>query len=240
MLADLSALELGRLRISVGYGSHKKGRLLSPVEVAELIRRVCDAGISREVCAKAINLDKSSIGRFLRILDLPVDLQHLVTWGANKDSIGFSSATQLARFKNAEDQRSVARSILVDGLNSKEIQQVAQLQSRSGKEIDDCLKEVLGMRPVIEKRHLFIGTIDDQDVKDVLSSLTQLQRDIILQSGIKELNLTEVSARLGKHLFTLVGSDNFGATIREVGADNLEEQMRNQIRKGINNVQHTG
>ena len=30
MLTGLNALELGRLRMSVGYGTHKKGRWYSP------------------------------------------------------------------------------------------------------------------------------------------------------------------------------------------------------------------
>ena len=130
MLADLSALELGRLQMSVGYGTHKKGRPLSPIEVGKLIRRVKESGVSTEDCAKAINLDKSGIGRFLRILDLPEDVQHLVSWGTQKESIGFSAAAQLGRFKDAEDQHAVVDAILSEGLNSKEIGQVAQLKIR--------------------------------------------------------------------------------------------------------------
>ncbi len=235
MLADLSALELGRLRMSVGYGTHKKGRPLSPVEVGKLIRQAKEAGISTEDCAKAINLDKTSIGRFLRILDLPEDVQHLVSWGAQKDSIGFSVAAQLARFEDTEDQHAVIETILTDGLSRKEIEQVLQLKSRSGRKIDECLKEVLGMRPVIEKRHVFIGMIDDQDLDVTLSGLTQAQRDSILQSSIQALGLAEVSGRLGKNILTLVGSHSLGTYIKNIGADNLEAQLIAQIQKGINN-----
>ena len=236
MLADLSALELGRLRMSVGYGTHKKGRPLSPIEVGKLIRRVKEAGVSTEDCAKAINLDKSGIGRFLRILDLPENVQHLVSWGTQKDSIGFSAATQLARVKDTEDQHAVVRSILSEGLNSKEIEQVVQLRTRSGREISKCLKEILGMRPIIEKRHVFIGTIKNQDIKSVLADLTQAERDSILQSSIVALDLAEVSGRLGESLFTLVGSNSLDVVIRNIGAENLEAQLRAQIQKGVNNV----
>ena len=236
MLADLSALELGRLRMSVGYGTHKKGRPLSPIEVGKLIRRVKEAGVSTEDCAKAINLDKSGIGRFLRILDLPENVQHLVSWGTQKDSVGFSAATQLVRVKDTEDQHAVVRSILSEGLNSKEIEQVVQLRTRSGREISKCLKEILGMRPVIEKRHVFIGTIKNQDIKSVLADLTQEERDSILQSSIVALDLAEVSGRLGESLFTLVGSNSLDVVIRNIGAENLEAQLRAQIQKGVNNV----
>ncbi|MXZ13390.1 MAG: hypothetical protein F4Y78_05220 [Candidatus Dadabacteria bacterium] len=222
--------------MSVGYGTHKKGRLLSPIEVGKLIRRIKEAGVSTEDCAKAINLDKSGIGRFLRILDLPEDVQHLISWGTQKDSIGFSAATQLVRFKDAEDQHAVVKSILSEGLNSKEIGQVAQLRIRSGRGISECLKEILDMRPVIEKRHVFIGTIENQDVESILADLTQAERDSILQSSIVALNLGEVSGRLGKSLFTLVGSNSLDIAIRNMGPDNLEEQLIAQIQKGANNV----
>lgn len=236
MLAGLSTLELGRLRMSVGYGTHKKGRPLSPVEVGKLICRVKEAGVSTDDCAKTINLDKSGVGRFLRILDLPEDIQHLVSWGGQKGFISFSAATQLMRFEDAEEQRVVVRSILSDGLNSKEIGQVAQLRTRSGREISECLKEILNMRPIIEKRHVFIGTIDDQNVTSILADLTQAERDSILQSSIVALDLGGVLGRLGKSLFTLVGSDSLDIAIQSIGPDNLEEQFLAQIRKSINNA----
>ena len=240
MLADLSTLELGRLRMSVGYGTHKEGRPLSPVEVGKLIRRAKDSGISTEECAKEIGLDKSGIGRFLRILDLPEDIQHLVSWGAKKGGIGFSAATQLARLEDAEDRYVVVDSILTKGLNSKEIQQIVQLKTRSGREVNECLKEVLGMRPMIEKRHVFIGTIENQDVKSVLADLTQAERDVVLKSSIVALRLGDVSGRLGKRIFTLVGSDSLDVAIQSIGPDNLEEQLIAQIQKVASNVRVSG
>jgi len=49
MLADLTALELGYLRMSVGYGTHKKGRPLSPVEVGKLIQRVKNRAFQQRI-----------------------------------------------------------------------------------------------------------------------------------------------------------------------------------------------
>ena len=122
MLAGLSALELGRLRMSVGYGTHKKGRPLSPIEVGLLLQRARSEGVSLEECAKAIQLDGTGhIGRFLRILDLPNDIQHLVDWGSGKNFIGFTSAVELAKLKDATAQRAVAQALLSNGLSSKEV-----------------------------------------------------------------------------------------------------------------------
>ena len=101
MLKGLNALELGRLRISLGYGTHKKGRPLSPIEVGALLRRACDAGQSLSECARVIRIHESGLARFLRVLELPADLQHLVGWGGSGDMIGFSCAAELVRIGGA-------------------------------------------------------------------------------------------------------------------------------------------
>ena len=148
MLGNLNNHELGRLRMSIGYGTHKKGRPLSPIEVGLLLRRARNSGISLEECARKINLSGTShINRFLRILDLPEEIRHLVSWGNGKGVIGFSASFELTNIVDEADQCIVARSILEDRLNSKEVRQVAQLRKRSKKPINDCLNEILNMRP---------------------------------------------------------------------------------------------
>ena len=237
MLAGLSALELGRLRMSVGYGTHKKGRPLSPIEVGLILRSARDEGISLRDCADAIGLDGTGhIGRFLRILDLPDDLQHLVNWGSGRDDIGFSSAVELVKLRDADDQHAVARSILADGLNSKEVRQIGQLRIRSGRTIDACIKEVLGMRPIVKRRYVFIGSVIDQNVEDALIKLTQAERDSILDSGIKLLNLQGASGRLGKRFFTLIGDERFDASMESLGKENIEAWLRNHILETVENA----
>lgn len=237
MLAGLSALELGRLRMSVGYGTHKKGRPLSPIEVGLILRSARDEGISLRDCANAIGLDGTGhIGRFLRILDLPDDLQHLVNWGSGKDAIGFSSAVELVKLRDADDQRTLAGSILSDGLNSKEVRQIGQLRTRSGRAIEACIKEILGMRPTIERRYVFIGSITDQNVEDALIKLTQAERDSILESGIKLLNLRGASGRLGKRFFTLVGDEHFDASMKSIGKESIEARLRTHISETLENA----
>lgn len=237
MLTGLSALELGRLRMSVGYGTHKKGRPLSPIEVGSLLRQARDEGVSLRDCASAINLNGTGhIGRFLRILNLPHDLQYLVDWGSGKDAIGFSSAVELTRLPDADEQRIVARSILADGLNSKEVRQVVQLRMRSGRTIGKCLKEILGMRTTIERRYVFIGSVVDQNVEKALIELTQAERDSILESGIEHLGLQGGTGRLGKRFFTLVGDEHFNTSMRSIGKESIEPRLRTHIAKAVKNV----
>ena len=236
MLAGLSALELGRLRMSVGYGTHKKGRPLSPVEVGSLLRKARSEGVSLEECAKAIQLDGTShIGRFLRILDLPDDIRHLIDWGSGKNFVGFTSAVELTKLKDTGDQRTVIRAVLSDGFNSKELRQVVQLRERSGRAIEACLEEVLDMRPKIEKRHVFIGSVAMENVK-ALGSLTQAVRDTILASGIESIGLRNATGRLGPRFFTLVGDETFDASMRKISKENIEARLQSHISEAVENA----
>ena len=238
MLDGLEPLELGRLRMSVGYGTHKKGRPLGPIEVGMLLRKARDAGVSLSDCARAINLSGTGhIGRFLRILELPHDLHHLISWGSPTDAIGFSRAVELAKLEHVDDQRVLANSILSDGLNSKEVRHVGQLRKRSGRKIEACVQEILGMRPTIERRYVFIGSVAEYDITCALSKFTQGERDSILASCMKLLNLENTSGRLGKRLFTLVGDERFDASMKRIGKGRIEERLRTLIREAVENAQ---
>ena len=236
MLAGLSALELGRLRMSVGYGTHKKGRPLSPIEVGSLLQKARSEGVSLEKCAKAIQLDGiGHIGRFVRILDLPSDIRHLIDWGSGKRFIGFTSAVELVKLKDKSDQRTVAETLLSNGLSSKEVRQIVQLRGRSGRPIKACVREVLDMRPKIEKRFVFVGSVAS-DSLEALEGLTQTVRDSILASGIEDMGLRNATGRLGPRFFTLVGNERFDASMREIGKENIEARLRAHISEAIENA----
>lgn len=232
MLAGLSALELGRLRMSVGYGTHKTGRPLSPVEVGALLHKARIHGASLADCADAVQLHDTGILRFLRILELPSDLQHLIDWGSGKDFVGFSAAVETTKLTDADDQRAVAAAILASSLNSKEVRQVTQLRQRSGRSIEKCVREVLGMRPTVVKRYVFIGSVASESVEE-LRALGQSVRDAILTAGVGKVGLVGATGRLGVRFFTLVGDERFNASLREVGKETIEAQLRTHISRAV-------
>lgn len=241
MLPGLNGLEIGRLRMSVGYGTHKKGRPLSPVEVGKLLRQAQDAGASLEGCAKCLKLSGTSqLSRFLRIFDLPPDLRHLVSWGRSADSIGFTTAVELVRVTDPDDQRAIATAVLEQGLKTDEVRQVAQIRRRSKKPIQKCLTEVLGMRPTVERRYLFIGAVGDGDLEAALAEMTQAERNVLLNSGLEALGLTGASGRLGEQLFTLVGDEHLNSRLRGEGRTAIEARLRAHIAKKVGNVQRNG
>ena len=230
MLPGLSSLEVARLQMSVGYGTHKRGRPLSPVEVGRLLRRTQSAGASLQDCAEFLKLSKDQTSRFLRVLELPEDLMHLVEFGRSADSkIGFTTAVQLARMTDRESQRVVASAILEQELQTDELRQVIQLQKRSRRSMKECLKEVIAMRPTVERHYVFIGAVGEERVETILAEMAQSERDALLRSGIDALDLQGTSGRLGEKIFTLVGDERLNGALISQGEDTIEVRLRTNI-----------
>lgn len=230
MLPGLSSLDIGRVRMSVGYGTHKKGRPLSPVEVGRLLRRAQSAGASLQDCAEFLKLSKDQASRFVRVSELPADLRHLVEFGRSADSkIGFTTAVQLARMSDREDQSAVATAILEQGLQTDEVRQVIQLQKRSGRAMKECLQEVIAMRPTVERHYVFIGTVGNEGAEAVLAKMSQSERDALLRFGIVALDLQGTSGRLGEKLFTLVGDERLNGALISQGKETIEARLRANI-----------
>ena len=218
--------------MSVGYGRHQRGRPLYPVECGRLFRRAEREGASRAESASKVRLDASGVGRFLRLLDLPPEVQDWVDWGRG-DFVGFSSASELVRLRDHKDRRLVADAILSDRLTSKEVRQVVQLRDRSRRDVPDCVQEVVGMRPVVEKRYVFMGAVVDEDVVAALGNLAQSERDEILAGGIEAVGIRGASGRLGTRIFTLVGGEDFGESMAQVGRGSIEGLVRAHLLERI-------
>ena len=229
MLPGLSGIEIGRLRMSVGYGTHKRGRPLSPVEVGTLLRRAQSAGASLQDCAKCLMISDSQASRFLSVLELPADIKHLVAFGRSSDSIGFTTAVQLARVNDPDDQRVLATAVLEQGLQMDEVRQVIQLRQRSGRTIEECLQEVLAMRPTVSRHYVFIGAVADRKVEAILGQMQQAERDVFLRSSLEALDLQEASGRLGEKFFTLVGDECLNGKLAKQGKGIIETRLRQHL-----------
>ena len=239
-LLGLDPLELGRLRMSVGYGTHRKGRPLSPIEVATLISKARAKGVSLTNCAKALQLNGTGhIGRFVRLLALPRDLRHLIDWGSGTDFIGFSAAVELASLRDEDDQHAMARAIMANALKSKEVRQVIQLRKRSGRTISACVREVVGMRPIVEKRYVLIGAVAPGS-SEALAMLTQSARNRILAVAVEKLGIRNAKGRLGLKVFTLVGDEAFNAEMGRLGGERIEETIRTHVSEAVVDVRSRG
>lgn len=202
---------------------------MSPVEVGSAIRMALRGGANIHECAAELNFKGTGhIGRFVRILKLPEDLRHLVDWGAGRGVISFTAAVELVSLVDEADQRAVADAILTRGLTSKEVRQAAQLRRRTRQPIESCISGALRMRPVVDRRYVFLGSVGDT-CGTKLAGMSQDNRNRILAAAIEELGMSGAVGRLGVRFFTLVGGDDFHTAMNRIGKQVLERKMRSII-----------
>jgi hypothetical protein len=166
------------------------------------------------------------VSRFLRLRKLPPDVSHLVDWGSGSGTVGFSSAAEIARLDSPGDQEDVVQAVLTNRLSGSEVRQIVQLRKRAARPIQDCINEVVGMRPKIEKRFVYVGVVADATAKERLTTMTQQQRDQLLALVLRTAfpAVKPAIARLGTDRFTLVGKDDLGTVISSKG-DQLQEAV---------------
>ena len=225
----LSPQERQGLLLSVG--THRGERLLSPVEVATLFAKLIAGGGKMGDCARAARLEGTTIvSRFLRLLTLPESVRHLVTWGSRPGTIGFSVGAELARLDDEVEEEEVVRGVLTYRLSGSEVRQVVQLRKRSKRSAEECVNEVVGMRPRVEKRYVYVGAVTNAALKTSLGFMSQEQRDELLGGAIKGiLAVKDLGvARLGTGQFTLVGGADFGEAMNQ-RKDSLEREVNDAL-----------
>ena len=234
MTTGWSGEELARLRMSVGYGGHKKGRPLSPIEVGRTIQRALDRQATLKDCADALQLKGTGhIGRFLRILRLPEDIYHDIVWGVRPDAIGFTVAVEMTSVKEQDDQLAIANAVRANGLTSKEVRQVAQLLRRqTEKDVEWCIASVLAMRNVLVKRYALLGSVSSVCGRK-LSQQTQRNRDELLMAALDAIGLRNAEGRLGTKMFTLTGDASFNHEMNKIGKEDIEKKIDQYIRQHV-------
>ena len=230
-LKGLTPEERKLLLISVG--THRGKRALCPVEVAKLLRKAVESGTSLADCAAGVQMSTSQVSRFLSLLRIPSELQYLISFGHAPGSLGFSAAFELSRLDDAADQRHAVQAVLVHSLNSSEVRQLVQARVRSRKSMDECVATVLKMRPHVEVRHVFIGSVLRDDIRARLQRLSQERRNEILQDILKKrFKVLHATGRLGAERFTLIGGEELG-TVVKAGKDEFEEQVNAELCGGL-------
>jgi hypothetical protein len=234
MLPGLTSNEYKSLILSVG--THRGKRRVSPVEAAVLFDKAQRAGASLVDCAKAMQLSGPTwIGRFLNLLRLPEDVRHLVDWGRGPGAVTFTSATEIARLDEADDKRAAVEAAIAHSLSSSEVRQLVQLRKRSGRTMADCIEGVLKMRPQVEVRHVFIGSVVEA-LRDRLRSLGQYERDELFAGVVRNaFGGLRPSGRLGVERFTLVGGKEFSGAVA-AKEDVLEREINEAIAAGLAGV----
>ena len=213
MLPGLTIDEERDLVLSIG--THFGKRRLSPIEAAKLFRKALASGASTKMCAQAVGLaGPSMISRFTQLLKLSPKISYMVDWGQRglmSSMISFASAWRLAELSELE-QELVTPQVIANQMNKEEVRQLIQLRKRSQKNINECVNDVLRMRPTITKRYVFLGAIMEASLRMRLGEMCQIERDEIFASVIDELwgKLPNTTMHLGAESFT-VATDERGA-----------------------------
>jgi len=230
MAADmLSPTERQRLLLSVG--THRGQRPLSPGEVASLFSKILEAGGTLSDCAEAASLEGTTwVSRFLRLLSLPASVRHLIDWGGNEGAVTFSSGAEIARLNDDEEEEALVQGVLTHQLSGSEVRQVVQLRKRSRRPLKDCLDEVVGMRPRVEKRYVYVGAITLSELKSKLHLMTQNDRDTLLRTVVHDAlgSARPALSKLGASTFTLVGDADFGENMNK-----KKETLEKEINDGL-------
>jgi hypothetical protein len=219
VITGLAREQIRDLILSVG--THQDVRALTPVEVATYFQTALDAGASREEIAEACLLEPTTamIGRFLKLLDLAHDIQHLVVFGTRADSLSFTQAMEIARLSDLATQSALANAVLENGLSKDEVRAICQLLERSEHEVEEAVDQIVKLRLQIDRYFVLMGSIQETGAREFLKSKTQLERDEILVAALNELAFEG-----GGHL----GVDRFTVSTRtepSLGAAKLESEI---------------
>lgn len=234
-MKGLSSKEIRDLVLSVGR--QKSTRPLLPVEVAQFIQRALDAGEKRTDIADRLYLeDPSIVGRFIRLLSLPLQVQQLIGWGSASTTVSFTAASIIARLKSSQEQTDLAKAVLENQFNKSEIIQIVQIRQRSGNSLESCIKGILNQRPVIERRHVIIGELQSKKLKDKIRQISQLERNNLLQSTLERTTpgIPSLGTTLSERFFLLVGDDKFHSAITSL-PDGFEKSITEHLIRELGN-----
>jgi hypothetical protein len=209
-------------KLLLSVGSHKAIRLLSPVEVAEAVQASLDAGSTLQQVAEFLHLEGTSVlTKFVRLLRLSPDVRHLVDWGKSESTIGFTAASEVARLDNPDEQMQLCQAGLQHQLGSAEMKQILQLHQRSGRSIEDCVAEILRLRPHVQRIHVFLGEVTSPELRQRLAAISQADRDTAMRSAVISAfpGLARFGCRLGSERFTITGDDGVSTELAQGGKD---------------------
>lgn len=215
----------------LSVGTHRKKRILTPIEVAEAIVQLRDSGMSTDDIRELLMLkDNTVIFNFERLLKLSPEIQHLIDWGQGTSTIAFSSASEIAKLKDFSEQKLITDYIIKERLTKKEVVQIIQSKKRSNKPLIICIEDAINLRPKIERKFVYIGVIINKNLLLILQNKSQLQRDLYFKEALDNEIPKSIQweGRLGKDRFTLVGSEDFAIIIQKM-TPGFEEKINSLL-----------
>jgi hypothetical protein len=145
------------------------------------------------------------VSRFLRVLKLPSDVLRIVGWGQSSKTIPFTSASEISRLKHSGDQVDLAVAALASDLTTSEVKAIVQMKLRSAESIHSCIEAITRLRSATIRRHVIMGAITNENLKNHLAALSQNQRDHLLALALEEVLSSDgnIAGKLSHERFTL-------------------------------------
>ena len=160
---------------------------LNPIEKARGFKQLIeDYNLTQEEAAKRIGKDRSTVANFIRLLDLPEVVQHVVSRG----TISMGHARALLSLPHASTQQALALRIENEGLSVRETERIVAKARPSGKkpgraaptpkdphirDLEDRIRELLGTKVAIEyhagKGKLTVFFHSDSDLQHFLDAV---------------------------------------------------------------------
>ena len=152
-------------------------RPLTPIEVSKGISEFKkELNGDYDELSKRLGVSKDIIKDFEELLSLPAEIQDTIAFGTSKSDSGklsFTTAAIIAELKDSEDMLKVGLAVLSfpRPITKTEVDNIVSLKRRnSEKSIEDCIAEIVKMRPNIVRHYLFVSSLDE----DIRKQLTQL------------------------------------------------------------------
>jgi hypothetical protein len=220
--------EWKNLILSVGKLNIRK---LTPVEVALLIQKAIDEGMTRkEIAERCMLADSTMLGKFLNLLKLDSQYWHLIDWSSDS-IIALTSAQKVAQHDRII-QNQILESIMKYEFNKLEVDSLGQRIKRSGLSIEECINEARNKRygpPVL--CYVVLGTFSKQ-TQDVLSKLTQYEKDQVVDNYFKQ-NYCEYLLKIKSKVtgFTIIISEKSVNEIISKDLNKIEKELNEFICK---------
>lgn len=235
-MIELPGLTRGEQReLLLSVGTHRGERPLSPLEVAQYMRRALNQGTDRGRIAKATHLSgPSMVGRFLRLLELHPVVQTMVDWGSGAARLAFTSASEIGRFVPPSEQQRIAEAITSHGMTSSEVKEVSQIVRRAEVTADEGVERVLARRPEIVRRYVSIGRLPS-GLRKIFEEKSQRDRDEHFALATEGLFSEGVvaDARLGPEYFVISGGEDLQEELRAL-PDGFENEIARALARTVN------
>ncbi|HAM45054.1 MAG TPA: hypothetical protein DCM67_08560 [Propionibacteriaceae bacterium] len=235
MIPGLSAQEAQQLLRSIG--THRTGRVLSPLEVGRALAKALASGATRAELATQLQVGSTQLAAFLNLTRLTDEVGQLAEWGGSSHSgVAFSSAALLAVLP-PNDQCVAATAILEHQLSWKEVVQLTQISVRSRRAISACISDVLRLRPKVERRYVFLGALKGDNLLTQIGAVSPVDRDRFAHTAVAEVIRRKdgFHVHLGTTRFSIVSSfdivkaSGFTADALEAAVgENLAKRLRHE------------